>query len=427
VALRATATEHEREVFDLVKRSVRTPRELKRLVGSFAVLEEIVRDEINPYDVLGYAWLLTKSPAVIDAIADAPDRVVEDPDSNEMADRLTKRMDEKGPPRVGDVLGKAAEAHEDLVKHLFPRFKRSHRDEAWDRLSKRRNLVRLLYLGNPPGMVPKKEVERIWSLPDTTSVVEALREVRDRGELRGFVDRLGDLLAQLPSSDDASFWTGLARLLVRQTPWAVGVEEERSVADDAIAFIIRLGMKNAAGAVRVRGILSALIEDRDLVLAPGVIRKHLLALGLSQFTGARREQLVLDQRETLDLYERELPRYRAAALDGTLLSMIPNADALFAIGNRGNWDDLLRASMTSQLAEIEPLATMAMLLVPPGYGIERKALDELFDVSVVLQRLESLRSQGDWPEDLPLAAALERLRYSMRERETLAGERVDAG
>lgn len=417
--LRKPANEHEQEILDELKRAVSTPREVKRLFGAFAILEEAVRGEINPYDVLGYCWLLTKAQPITDAISENPDKVASDASASELSRRLTRRMDGGDVPvTVEGDLGEAAKPHSAMLKLLFPRFGRADGTVAGDHIAKRRNLVRLLYLGNPPGMVRRQEIERLWRLPDANVVRFELSRLRDQGELRPFLDRLDDLMPQLPAEGDAGFWLALARLLVRDSDWIKPGEDAREIAEDATALLIQFGVRDRRQAPRMKAILAALVENGDLVLAPQILRKHLLANGMSRHGSSSSEQLVLSTEETRNLWEQERSRYREAVLSGYLFKRIPNAEAMYAISNMAEWDEDLRTSVTAQFDHRDAFTTLAMLTVPPGHGIELSFLQELLDLPIALSRLESLRASDNWPTDPILGQSLGRLLLSMRGKDS---------
>lgn len=54
------------------------------------MIETAVRGKVNPIDVLGYRWILTKAPRVAELIADHPPRCVDDPGDAEEMRRLSQ-------------------------------------------------------------------------------------------------------------------------------------------------------------------------------------------------------------------------------------------------------------------------------------------------------------------------------------------------
>lgn len=121
------------------------------------------------------------------------------------------------------------------------------------------------------------------------------------------------------------------------------------------------------------------------------------------------------------LIERELPRYRAAILDGTALRRLPNVEAIFVVANLNRWDDELSDALTEQLRGCSALSTFAALIVPPGYGVEKSTLDEISDATTIAERIDALGVQ-DWPSNEYLALCLRRLRAAAKGRDANFGD-----
>lgn len=161
-------------------------------------------------------------------------------------------------------------------------------------------------------------------------------------------------------------------------------------------------MRDRTKVNRVKNIIEALFAAGDLVMLPRVLRTHLFQWGLtvhSQPESSRNP--VLNKAETEDLLLRAVPLLRTGLLDGTLLRRVPNCEAMFALANTRNWDEDLRKSMTAQLDSHEGRASIAALIVPPGYSADRSSLNELFDADVVLARMRAASegvSKDSWSE-----------------------------
>lgn len=403
-------TDNQQKIIDHLVEKISTPRDVKRLLGTFSILEQAVRAEICPYDVLGYSWIVTKAPGLRDAIATGIDKVVIDPSAQGMAELISRRMDGENDRDFIQLLGQAAAEHTSMLSLLFPHVVDEVSPEHGDRLFKRRNLVRMLYLGDPPGSIRRADVEAIWNTADAAVLETSLQQKLDEGHLDVLIDRLDDLLPGLPLGGDETFWPTLSKIFVRNTDWITGPDPSHGLADDAATALYRLGLRNKERAPRVRVALDALISAGDFVFVPWILRKHLFAHGLTTSGGAARGDWVLDKATTAQLLEREVPRYRRAALDGYALRRLPTGEVLYLLKNSGHWDAELRDSLTDQLDNLSALSTFAALVVPPGYGAERKSLDEFFDAAKILARIDSFVSTGTQPADPWLADSLARLR-----------------
>jgi hypothetical protein len=402
LSLPADLPDEERKVVEHILQSAVTPRELKRLVGSYAVLDRMLRKEISPADLLGYCWLLTKTPTLREVIAQNIDVMVDDPGAEEISLRVIRQMDKKGKLAPVEVLGEAAAGQEKLLGLMFPRFGSHRADGSGARISRRRNLVRALYLGDPPGMASSDEVRKLWNEPDEAVLSAELRRLLRSGELRSTVDRLDDLLPKLPEEGDAKFWRALAKALIREKEWLLTPEDNGAIAEEAATFLRRFGMRDKANVERVRRVSEALLDAGDLIILPELLRKHLFRWGLTVNAPTERSgAYIFTKVETEDLLARSTPLFRSALLDGTLLRRIPNCEAIFTLINTGSWGADLRKSLTAQLESYEGRATIAGLIVPPGQSADRSTLDRLFEADVILDRMREAKegtSTMSWSE-----------------------------
>lgn len=413
--LMAAATEREKAIIEHLLNTISTPREVKRLIGAFAVLDASVRGEVSPYDVLSYCWILTKSPSLREVIANDLDKVVDDPAEREMVERIVARDNQRR--TAVEVLGEVARPHEELLGLLFPRFGEDRQDSDGTAISRRRNLVRLLYLGNPPGMVSRAELERLWSIGDAQEMEAELRALKDKQALAAALDRLDDILPEMPQEGDRVFWPALSRALTRQVDFAVEAGTDHSLADDAATMLLNLGSRNAAYITRAQRAVEHLIDAGDLLLAPHILRKHMFVHGLTRHGPARGGRSIYSAEQTEALLRRESPRYRAAVMDGTALRRLTNVEAVYVLGNSRAWDEELRTAFTGQLTGRDAIATVATLLVPPGHGAERDALNELFNADAVFAEIERLGPLDEWPYDVWVRESVRRLKAILERRD----------
>lgn len=413
---------HQAEIYEQLLRVVRTPREIKRLIGAYSVLEEIVHGEVCPYDVLAYSWLVTKAPSIRQLIADSVQRLVDDPSVSEMLRQQQWRMANNGAAEtLSDVLGIIDETYADMLGLLFPRFGGDRAvstvvDDG-DRITRRRNLIRLLYLGNPPGMMSKVDIEKVWSLQRVDETLSALRTLQNYGQLDQIVDRIGDILPNLSSSGDQIFWIAISRLLVREHDWILGEENTGSVVDDAGAILWKFAQTTPNAKVRVKAIVQSLIENGDLLIVPWILRKHLFAHGLTSYRRQNHGEIIFDLEETIALRDLELPRYYAAVISGIAIRKLPDTEAIYCILNCSFWDDALRQSLTAQLDSMSAISTIAALLNPPNVIVDLSTLEQMFDAGAVLGMTRRLLRDEGFPENEWLVSSIRRFRDALLGRD----------
>lgn len=418
VVLPEDTQSYQVEIFNVLLRGVRTPREIKRLIGAYSVLEEIVRGEICPFDVLAYCWIVTKAPGLHSKIADNIQALVSDPRTAELLRQQRWRRDNSSRSEtLVDVLGSVSENYLDILRLLFPRFgdaqQRSEDMSDGHRIAKRRNLTRLLYLGNPPTQFSRAEVERLWSITNFDVSFVELAAVKSSERLGALLDRVGDLASILPHQNGQVFWTALSKLMVRNYDWCTREEVERGFVDD-IGSVLFGYCKNAKGGEAIfRCIVEDLINAGDLLIVPLILRRQLFAHGMTTNSIRSGGNKIYDFDETLALRDRELPRYRTAVMEGKALRRLPDTEMIFCMLNCDYWDEGLRSNFTSQLVSKEAIFSLAALIVPQGIMCEFNTLDRLFDAKIVLERAQSLVREEGMPEDEWLATSVLRLIKSL--------------
>jgi hypothetical protein len=420
---------HELSIFNELLNSVRTPREVKRLAGSFVAFERMVRGEICVWDVLGYSWLASKTPSLRDRIAAKLNAMISDPPQEEMIRRI-HLLDTDGKTRkietVKDVLGVDVTGHEGMLNVIFPRFLEKSENPSGSRLARRRNLTRLLYLGNPPGLISRVEIEKTWNL-NGHDLREILERYKSEGRVGVLLDRLDDLLPELPTKGDAEFWHVLSATLLRPADWAQGENDARDLIEDAATSIWRLGSANKGGADRVLNTFEGLVAKGDLLIAPWLLRKHLFAHGLCIHSTSSRENYIFDLAKTQELLEREVPRYREALASGFALRRLPDNEAMYVLLNSGNFDEDLRQKFTQQMSSMDAIASFAVITVPPGYVAEKSSLNQLIDADAVLANIIKMKAEGVMPAAPYLRISVRRLEATLAGRNTHFMEADDEG
>jgi len=381
-------------LFPILTKTLSTPRDIKRVVGNFAAIEPMVRGEVNAFDVLGYTCLLAKAPSIRTAIARNLDAVVDDPAEEE----LIARIGGKKKPTVVGVFGTAGEDYAPLLQWMFPVLGEAKGDESdentfnRDRIRKRRNLLRLLYLGNPPHDIPRSEIIEFWH-SDTAGAETKLHQMMSALRFRSFVDRFRDLFPSLDPRHDDVIWPTISRCLIRDHDWISGIESQRLVVDDLEQLLRVSGASSDQGRERSRAIVRTLTNSDDLQIVPALLRAHIFKYGLGVHGlhgGYSKSPVIYDSDESLALLNSEASKYREAILSGYAIRRLVDGDAIFLLLNMNLFDESLRASLTEQLMNFNALITFACLVVPAGYGMEYKTLATLTDVDRVNEALEHL-------------------------------------
>lgn len=398
--------DYQEQLLDLVIDAIRTPRDINRLLGAFMVLENAVRGDICPFDVLGYCWIMTKSSTIQRTIINHIDDLVDDPSEKWY---LTKRLTQEtrsSPTDLVRIFGDESKGYHEILEHIFLKLQGKSTTDG-SRLSKRRNLVRMLYLGNPPDQVSRKEIERLWNISDIPILASELARIRDVDRLQACFDSLEAHLPRLPAEHDVSFWCGVSRLLYRTSDWITAQEGGPQFARQAAAIVSAMAKVDQSGKTRLIATIRALIKCNDLSIVPELLHQEAFAHGLTKQQHSARGDGSLTKDEAEGLLAEELPRYRKAVLEGVALRRVPNPTVFYLLGLCAGKDDELRNSLTKQLSEDKFLITMAALLTPPGNRVGRKFLSYFFSIDEARSSVEHLLSSDRSPEDQWLRQSLE--------------------
>lgn len=402
---------YQKNIIEHIVDEAKTPRAIKRLIATFSVLENIVRNEICIYDVLLYCWILTKSPTLREKIASHIDDLVIDPSSIEAMRRSFASFNEEKRPTFIDILGPSAYDHIKSLELLFPNFSNDRIEDDGNRLLRRRNLVRMVYLGNPPGLARRTDIEKLWNNSDLQSLELLLRNALESGKLAPIFDRLDDLLPSLPVSGDKTFWVGVSRSLYRKAAWITQQEPTRALAEDAIMILYSFVRRGPDRVDRLKNIIDLLINDNDLILVPAILRRNLFAHGLTIHKQTARNDGVLSRDDTDRLLEREIPRYRDAVMNGTALRHLPNAELIYVLLNSGRWDSLLQDYLTGQLTNLDAILTFSALFVPPNVALDLPLLSRLVDISALRQKISNIEIKNHPQRDPWIENCYNRLKY----------------
>jgi hypothetical protein len=409
--LPARTKHYQSAILEQILQQIETPRDVKRLTQSFAVFETIVKGDICPYDVMAYCWLIIKFPSAHKIIRENLHYLVFDPESQMQIKQYLRKLDGKAEPTLMGIFTPDYAAYEPLLQQLFPHFSKSisDRDEGF-MLAKRRNLRRMLYLGNPPGQIPRAEIESLWNAPDANEIKRRLDDYVASGKIMDVLERLPDLSDRLLESHDIEFWKHLADLLYRKTDWITAQQPFAQIAREAAEAMRLMAWRDRPGSPRHLNCIMSLQRSGDLILVPQLLYWNIRAHRLDARAGHQDERETLSEDITARLIADEVPRYRSAVLNGTVLRRLPTLDVVFALMQAGAWDEEMRLSLNSQLTDFTSIATFAALLFPPGFGEPFETLNDIVVVHDLDLKTRTLEMPSDHAGDSWLWASVKRLK-----------------
>lgn len=392
----------------IVPAIIETPRDIKRLVGTFHVLEGMVHGEVNWIDLLGYCVLLVKAPRTAEMVKKHSDAVVENPIAMEQeflrygnekvsAEERLNRINEENERNLGI---------RELLKFLFPTFRddsehsmpsvvdRTKRGGS-DYICYRQHLMTVLRHDILPGAFSRADVISLFSR-SSSELPHLLREIERSGRFGDFLNRLEDVYPQAKGITHGEFWLGISRYLRRENrEWlktyspmqeisltlgrlflnlAIEVEDFRSSANETIKFLDTKG---------------------DVEITPFVLRAHIHLFGLFGWKKRDVEKPFLTEDVTIALLKSQSATYRDQHLTGNWIASLWNLSPVYNMIDVGAWDSECRARLDVLLGEPSALDGFTLLMYGGGFTTEAKDLGKLLNPELYMERVRNrLRSSS---------------------------------
>ncbi|MFT3727861.1 MAG: KAP family NTPase [Terricaulis sp.] len=384
----------------LVLTLIATPRDVKRLVGAFYVLQSMVIGEVDWIDLLGFTTIVTKYPRTLQAIRAHPEHYVDNPlTSLEHNRRMQNRgvIDEQ---RLIAVL----DGKEDtpdlrwLLDHLFPALGKSRSADYVDPISNRRSLFTVLRLGLIPGAASRATVEAMLN-SSSQGVVRILGEAVRDDKLSSLMDQLDDVYADRLDID-VDFWRAVAAFLGRHDNSSP--EEtlaKRSLLDNFSDLLERAVRRNPAQRTSARAIFDDLAVVGDVTLVPAWLRTHMFAHGLFKLN-ERGGPTWFDAEESEERTRKLCTSWKARFLSGAFLTEIWSLHPIYAILQAEMWDDACRERFTLALGDDKTFDSVLLMMFGGSYSTNREAVEALCSAHEFEQKL-IIRSRSDDVQQKP--------------------------
>jgi predicted KAP-like P-loop ATPase len=108
----------------MIPHPITTPRDIKRLLGTYHVIRSMLKGEVEWVDLLAFSALLVKAPAIVAKLRQQPDSVVTNPLSEQVSFERYSQVESKPEDRLAQFLPEeeAASGVAALLSFLFPLF-----------------------------------------------------------------------------------------------------------------------------------------------------------------------------------------------------------------------------------------------------------------------------------------------------------------
>ncbi len=341
------------------------PRDIKRVCLAYHLLADAVADEINPIDTFCYAVISASSQSVLSALHDRIDHVVIDPARSDMdfiAEIMAERDGERG---VMEKLALDADKYRNykgILEFLLPRENRRDEVESFGRALERKNLLTLIFLGNPPFRLSRAKMSDLWAQPS----VEAFDHLQSINMLAEFFAQIPKLFDGFASDNDEAAFAAFFEWVELQPVenWT----EVRRYSHGFQEMLISEHQKGGARAARVDAILSFVEQRGEFLLEPSLVRHHMFAYGLVGEARSRDYDTIYSREHVAAQLPKSLARYSSAVLDGRWAVDFRDADPFYALVQADEWKAEHRGNLELALEDPDKLSRFAALFAPPGYS-----------------------------------------------------------
>lgn len=352
----ALSNERYREVASaLTSGVISTPRDVKRLIGTFHAIVGMVFGEVDWIDVFVYCALLVKAPASVDLLRKNYQVIVQGQISDVSAtkrmaldqDKLDQRLTYLLQNRLDDSLAR-------LLGLIFPFASENPRDsfDHQDSISTRRPLLTMLRLALPSSTLPRKEIEGI--VRQGPELEGSLRRIYDGGYFDDFFDRFSTIYLSSESLDELQFWTAVSNFLRKSgLSWIDRYNPMHEVVRN-FADLFETKIRRSVGFKRsAETIFHHFVEINERELMPSWLRTHVFIYQLFGHQDRSSSQALISPKETADLVQSLGLVWRTEHLNAQLLQSRWSLQPVYTMIDSGSWaadcKNLLQTWMTDDI------------------------------------------------------------------------------
>jgi len=372
---------------------IETPRDIKRLVGTFHVLGGMLNQEVDWIDLLAYNTLLIKAPRTVGNIRNNPDAFVEDVVDSVMAGRRFLDRDLPLQDRFSKCIPKEEnnEKTQKLMGFLFPSLSDPPRSlpEHSDALCLRRPLLTTLRLGLLPGTYSRADIlSLVTEQPE--KIAQFLSAAYDSNTLEPVIDRLSDLYSDLIDINHVQFWKGVASFLRKpDCLWMASYQPMDDVIRnfcDMLSFAIQ---QNESFRPIAKNVFSNLRNDNEDVLTASWLRIHIFVYGLFGREKRQHEGAFLTLDET-EVCARDMSSaLRSKHLAGELIPCRWDLQPVYTMIDTGIWDEPCRKQLDEALADDRALDGFTLMLYGRHFSTDRALVGKMCSYDNYIERIHA--------------------------------------
>lgn len=391
--------ERYQEFLDLlVPDVIGTPRDVKRLIGTYHVVRSAVGVEADWIDLIGLSALMVKAPKFIERLKRNPQAIVEDPITEKgYSKRYDKEITHEERLKEFAPQNESGEGVRVLLEHLFPAFSEFQLGDrtSADFICMRRPLLTALRFGLLPGGISRKEMDDLVRKQPSDLAI-TLQEYHENNKLDLFIGRLEETYRDLPRIDHEQFWQGVSRFLRKDdnewmSSFSVMHEVVRAFAE---LFLSRYRTGDSFQTLRER-IFHNLVDDEDVELTAHILRAHIHEYGIFGFKKSpSTSKIMFLDRGIVENFARELSEgYRERHLQQNWLRNLWSLQPVYTMKDTEIWDDACRARMDELMSDNAALDGIALMIFAPGYSTERTTVEKLVNLKSFVTRVSNRRGE----------------------------------
>jgi hypothetical protein len=384
--------ERYKELIQLLEtRVIETPRDIKRLVGTFHVLGGMVIREVDWIDLLTYSALAIKAPKTVDAIRSDPTVACGEFLGVRAFGKYWKSQQATPQERVSNLIQPAEdnEGVRNLISFLFPLLSDRPRSiwDSPDAIRHRRPLLTTLRLGLLPGGYSKAEIlSLVRQTPD--EVAQSLRIAYDNNRLGSLIDRLADLYCGLTDINHVWFWKGVAKFVRKpDCEWMTSFQPMPDVIHNFARMLLLTVQRNDSFKSIALDVFTNLRNDNEDVLTAQWLRSQFSIYGLFGSSKGRTEGafLTLEQTEAVarDMSSALLTKH----LRGLLIPCRWELGPVYTMLATGTWGGPCRKQLDDALADDRALDGFTLMLYGAFFTTGRETVEKMCTYDAYIQRV----------------------------------------
>jgi energy-coupling factor transporter ATP-binding protein EcfA2 len=377
---------------------IHTPRDIRRLVGTFHVLAGMLSGEVDWIDLLAYSALLIKSPATVERMRRDPDEFLAQPLSARGIAQYLEREQSSYEERLNKLIPKTEQnaATKALLGFLFPSLSEDSVDEHADAFGQRRPFLSTLRLGLLPGAFSRQDIQKlVVSSPER--IEKRLQEAYRDGTLFQLADRLDDVYVDLDSFDHVSFWHAVGAFAKKSNCEWMTSYQPMGEAIDSLASVLQQAVRRSENLRReAAAVFSDLRNAGESGLTARWLRRHIFIHGLFGQEKRGGSAWFLDVEQTKALAFEMAQNWRVEQLSGKLIPCRWDLQPVYTMIDTGVWDDSCRTVLDDALADNRALDGFTLMLFGGAFTNAQSTIAKMCNydayIAHVRTRLESAKS-----------------------------------